>query len=392
MKILFYEPFSTGHRVQYCIDFLNSLAVEKGFDIGLFVPCEFDTQQLSKKIKIYKIISDKFDRRNVLKVNIYHIKNLIKAKYIIEKDNYDALHILYGDIFRISTYAILYLLHIRKIIMMTLHWSKTDNNSKNIAYIFYKTLEKAFTRLLINMVSMTFVHGEKIKDDLIDNIGPSVDPKITVIPYPVSPVNLKFFNKEMSRNKLGLPLNTLLFLSFGGLRYEKGADLLIEAIRYVGNKSNFKVIIAGQPQDFSKDYITAKINDYQLNEKFILRLEYISDEDICDYFAACDAVVLPYRDNFYGQSGPFTFAIKFGKPSMAFDVSQVGYDIKMYSLGYAIPKNDIKKFAAYLSVLEKRLRTDKLYLDKIYNGVQEYLADHSLASLIKKYTSVVGNL
>ena len=69
-------------------------------------------------------------------------------------------------------------------------------------------------------------------------------------------------------------LKTLL--SLGGTRYDKGIDILLNALKDV--QDNFKLIIAGKEEFFSREYIEKKIESYR--SKVELNLKFLSNEEI----------------------------------------------------------------------------------------------------------------
>ena len=90
------------------------------------------------------------------------------------------------------------------------------------------------------------------------------------------------------------------------------------------------------------------------NIKIIKYLKYVEDEKIPLFFGAADALLLPYKKEVTGQSGPLTIATTYGIPIIGTNVGEIGRTIKKYEIGTVIePESEkslreaIIKFASY---------------------------------------------
>ncbi|GAA6167413.1 glycosyltransferase [Sessilibacter corallicola] len=114
------------------------------------------------------------------------------------------------------------------------------------------------------------------------------------------------------RQKLGLQDSDCLLLMFGKIRAHKGlSDLL--AAKNTLNNPNLHLMIAGSTGGYHVDNSTfdSLEHDPQCHTVF----EHIADEDVSAYFAAADAVILPYTDIL--NSGTAILALSFGVPIIA---------------------------------------------------------------------------
>jgi glycosyltransferase involved in cell wall biosynthesis len=110
--------------------------------------------------------------------------------------------------------------------------------------------------------------------------------------------------------------NEQIYLSyhFGLVREYKGLKILLEAFaKIVGRKEHCKLLIAG---DFlereKKDYFVCIDVINKTRKSIFVVDEYIPDNEVEKYFAACDIVVLPYLSA--TQSGVVQLAYGFKKP------------------------------------------------------------------------------
>ena len=148
------------------------------------------------------------------------------------------------------------------------------------------------------------------------------------------------YTQEVARNKLNIGYKGFVFLFFGILRRDKGIEYLLEAVSLIQDL-DFKVIIAGALFDYKEAELLTLINKYRIDEKLVLKFEYIKDEDISFYFFSADVVVFPYIKKYRGGSGPLLKqAAVYKKPVLVTDVSEMGRLVKSKNMGIVVePEN-----------------------------------------------------
>lgn len=114
-------------------------------------------------------------------------------------------------------------------------------------------------------------------------------------------------DKKINPNKFYFKKNSSLkFLLLGHLRYEKGADLLIDAWKkYINRFPNSELIIAGAVLPGSNINI-ANLSSIKLISN------YLDDDQYSDLIIDCDYGILPYR--FGTNSGILSSFVAAGKP------------------------------------------------------------------------------
>lgn len=156
-----------------------------------------------------------------------------------------------------------------------------------------------------------------------------------------------------ARKKLGLPLESSIFLFFGELTWGKGLDILLEALKRV--QEEICLVIAGRPIYFFKKDIDGYIKEIKNPRvKVVQRLGFIENKDAPYYFSAADAVVMPYRKKYsIGTSGILTESIAASKPVICSDVGTIGPLVKEKLFGLAIkaesPESLVKGITELLS-------------------------------------------
>jgi glycosyltransferase involved in cell wall biosynthesis len=108
-------------------------------------------------------------------------------------------------------------------------------------------------------------------------------------------------------------------LFFGQIKEVKGLDLLIQAFAAVRQQHpSATLVIAGRvwKDDFSR--YEALIQRLALAASVKLHIRYIRDDEVAQFYAAADVVVLPYRRIY--QSGVLLMAMSYGVPVIASDL------------------------------------------------------------------------
>jgi D-inositol-3-phosphate glycosyltransferase len=122
-----------------------------------------------------------------------------------------------------------------------------------------------------------------------------------------------------ARRFLGIESSAKILLFFGQIKESKGLDLLIEALPQVAREvPDVLLLIAGRPwkTDFAR--YDALIDELNMREHCRLHIGFIPDEEVMDYYAAADLVVLPYRRIY--QSGVLMMAMTYGRPVVVSDL------------------------------------------------------------------------
>lgn len=142
--------------------------------------------------------------------------------------------------------------------------------------------------------------------------------------------------KEIAQQNLGLKVKEINILFFGLIRDYKGLDFLIKALsdpRLQGFPIHLTV--AGEfyePQGKYDEIIS------QLGLKNItIHNKFIANEDVKNYFCACDLVVLPYKTA--TQSGVTQIAFHFERPMLVTDVGGLAEIVKHGKSGYVCQPN-----------------------------------------------------
>jgi len=165
---------------------------------------------------------------------------------------------------------------------------------------------------------------------------------VKLCPHPMFDNFGKIIEKEKALKMLGLSPEWKYVLFFGFIRDYKGLDLLLEAFadpRII--ELNVKLIVAGEFYSDSKPYLD-RIEKLHLNDKVILKTDFIADNEVNKYFSAADLVAQPYKSA--TQSGVTQIGYHFNKPMLVTNVGGLPEIIPDNVIGYVV-KPEIKPIA-----------------------------------------------
>ena len=175
--------------------------------------------------------------------------------------------------------------------------------------------DKAFTRYFLKACDGFVTMSEKVKNDLFEF---ETKKPVQLIQHPLYDNFGDKVAKEDARKHLGIEVQDKIILFFGFIRQYKGLDLLLKAMAEKElQRQDIKLLIAGEFYEDPKQYMDL-IKEYKLEDKVILKTEFIPDSQVKYYLCAADCVVQPYRNA--TQSGVTPLAYHFEKPMVVTNV------------------------------------------------------------------------
>lgn len=210
-------------------------------------------------------------------------------------------------------------------------------------------------------------------------------------PHPIYDHYGEPMSKTAACKALSLEPKYDYMLFFGLVRAYKGLDLLIDAFaRVKGELPNLRLLIAGEFYEDEQKY-REQIRNAELDERIIIRNEFIPDDDLRKYFGAANLIVQPYKSA--TQSGVTQVAFYFEKPMLVTNVGGLAEIVHHGKMGYAVePKSEAiadalrdyyaqNREQAYIDYLRKE--KDKYNWDKItrtFCALYEHLEDKKQAT------------
>ena len=209
-----------------------------------------------------------------------------------------------------------------------------------------------FKGLVYRKVDRIIVHSAFIQEELESQFPRTVG-KIRVIPHgnfnhyvPASPPS-----KEAARAALGLSLEKPVLLFFGYIRPYKGLDLLLEAFAALQEKrGDVQLVIAGSPSSEGlREQYNQQINQLPQPDAVFFHDRFIDHEEVPTYFAACDLVVLPYRNIYH--SGIVHLAYSFGRPVLTTNTGDFSETVEQGRSGFVLESNGMEQLAIAIEAL-----------------------------------------
>ena len=211
----------------------------------------------------------------------------------------------------------------------------------------------------------------------------------TIVPHG----NYAFFtagartSKKQAREWLGIGENAKAVLFFGAIRPYKGLGTLIEACGLIRAEfSELRLAIVGKPRENFNKY-KELINKMGLDDQVHLRLEYVSNDEVGDYFLAADVVALPYKETY--ESGVVQIATAFGRPVVCTNTGGLTQYIKEAGCGYLVEPEDPRALAKRL----REILVDRSLAEELGASGREFSRSHrSWDTIARKTLAVYGGI
>jgi glycosyltransferase involved in cell wall biosynthesis len=358
-KLLIVDTKGSGHHKNYA-ELVIEAAKEK-YNDQIYFLAEFEMDGVNN------INLDFSNHNNIFLRALLRFFWIWKVFKIAKEKEINHIHFLHLDSLIIISPLIYSLLIFKNKfkITATLHHFKLDKMKP----VFLKLLTKKFQKVV--------VHGEYLKRSLK---AKSIDNVIN-IEYPAT--HNYFPGKEKARELLNLSKGANILLSLGGTRKNKGLDILLDALNYIKSE-DFLLIIAGKEEYYNKEFILEKTEGYR--DKVLLDLEFISDKKFSLYLEAGDAVILPYKKSFRGQSGPLTEGVNHNCFIISSNHGQIGSTVKDNLLGSVFETNNKIKLSKKISSF---LENDNLLNDIINSQIYiNYKSVIKKSSFLTKYFEI----
>ena len=194
--------------------------------------------------------------------------------------------------------------------------------------------DKMFAQYFVNSTDGFVAMSKSVLKDL-----EIFDEKKTKVfcPHPLYDNFGQQLSREEALEKLGLEKNCHYILFFGIIRSYKGLDLLLDAFKDERLKDlNVKLIVAGEFYDDSKSYYE-KVEKNEIEERIIMKGEFIPDTEVNKYFCACDIVAQPYKSA--TQSGVTQIAYHFEKSMLVTNIGGLPEIVPDGKVGYVVESN-----------------------------------------------------
>ena len=222
--------------------------------------------------------------------------------------------------------------------------------------------DNLLTKYFLKPVDEVIVMSEKVLLDLkqFDATKP-----VKLVLHPLYDNFGEKVDKIIARQNIGINTNEKIILFFGFIRKYKGLDILLDASAILKNKNlaNFKLLIAGEFYEDRKP-IDEQINKLGLQNILILKTNFISNNEVRNYFCAADVVIQPYRNA--TQSGVTPLAYHFEIPMIVTNVGGLPAMVPDAVVGLVAEPSaiSIAEKIAYFFTLDKQIFIENIKIEK----------------------------
>lgn len=252
----------------------------------------------------------------------------------------------------------------------------TKTGFKGLIYNYFKKKEKKLYELSDYIGCMSKANV----DYLIDNNQLLNESKIEICPNSIEPINIEitYDQKQVIRNKYGLPLNKKIFIYGGNLGKPQGIDFLIECIRLNEKKQSSFFFIVGNGAEFHK------LNDLFLNNKIknSKLIKSVDQSEFDNILKACDVGMVFLDHRFTIPNYPSRILSYMQASLPIFAATDLNTDIKELikdnNLGYWCSSSDLVGFEKNVDLcvcninLESMGRNSRLYLENNFTTNHSY--------------------
>lgn len=358
-KILYVCPFAhyAGHY-SYFSDIETRLLLNSHFEVAFLSFEGAIGKTNSGSINSYVVINNKSLLSKILKIFrkrllskwiamfIEYWMTISMAVKIKKREKFDIIHLRDGNPFIFIPFLFSYF-------TSGLRWSiwlvADPVNQFSVGGKSNKNIFSNILNWLVNNKGWIFIYKKAIKNNKFlfftenENILQSFKgylngifkDKVFCIPLAVNPTETEYINKKEAREKLGLPNDKKIILSFGTLHNGKDLSIVINSLNGL---EDILLVHAGVISDWKKNNFDL---DDKVKEKVIIKNEYISDEEKKLYFYSADAVMLSYVKDFKQTTSMLWEASIFCKGVIASDSGELGELVKKFGLGEVFqPQNE----------------------------------------------------
>jgi glycosyltransferase involved in cell wall biosynthesis len=376
MKVLLLDVATSGHRIEYA-KYLSDYLIQSGHEIYYCTIGEDDRLQYLRdsgvSVNTFQINSATETISNKIQYRIQLYQYHQDVFELANNRNVDVVHHLFIDGAEVT--LLLNLLMEKRsgweFFATYFNQALTKPTTSSLKHIYRVGQRLSIKHLLnSNEICGLFVHHSQIYDKLADKLSLNKE-HFSIVPDPIEPPASNNSKKKF-RKKLSLPTDDIILLFFGETRSEKGADILLNSLKYIGDR-RLTVVFAGPADNVGDHSIVDIQSQIDSNINIIPRFEFIPDEDIYSYFFASDAIVLPYRSEYRGTSGILQRAIASGRPVIGTDCGTVGTIISEWNAGVVVEPDSAPQFGRGI---EEFIENKQHYEDMVQEITPEYIQSH----------------
>lgn len=272
------------------------------------------------------------------------IKWVIGTIFSVFHARFSGFSIFHFHIFYTNVLVLFNLLFVKILfgkVVLTVHDVSSFSNSSNSSII---------RKLIYKLTDRIITHNEFSKSEII-NMNANLSSCISIIPHGnYTPfINIQY-DKQKSKEQLGIPNNRRVLLFFGMIKKVKGLEILLSALKGVINQyPDVLLVIAGKPCENDFSAYQKIIDENNLSEYILLHTKFIPQEDVEHYYCASDLVILPYKKIY--QSGVLMMTLSYERPALVSDLPPLKEIILDNENGFLFKTENVSDLTAKLNII-----------------------------------------
>jgi len=324
--------------------------INNGVDVSLYTNNDTSNPKISgvKFFTFYKnIFKSKFRVISGIKWIIGTILSVFHARF-------SGISIFHFHIFYTNILVLFNLLLVKILfgkVVLTVHDVSSFSNSSNSSII---------GKLVYKLTDRIMTHNEFSKSEII-NMNANLSSCISIVPHGnYTPFINVQYDKEKSKEQLGIPNNRRILLFFGMIKKVKGLEILLSALKGVIKRNpDVLLVIAGKPWENDFSNYQKIIDKNNLSEYILLHTKFIDQEDVEHYYCASDLVVLPYKKNY--QSGVLMMTLSYERPALVSDLPPLKEIISDNENGFLFKTENVSDLTTRIN----SILSDEVLMEKV---------------------------
>jgi glycosyltransferase involved in cell wall biosynthesis len=199
------------------------------------------------------------------------------------------------------------------------------------------------------------------------------------IPY-AARSDIQTGNRIQARRILGISEEDFVLLMYGTHREGKDYDTVVRGAKL----ANLKVCLLFVGKTISANDPAIVVARHDFHHAVIVE-KFVDAEETCRYFAACDAVVLPYSGDYTKGSGVLVEAAQFQRPSIASDTGFLRSFLDENRSGFVFKQGDPEDFAKVLIRLANLSEPEKAELS---GNIARTASRYSWDTVVEQYLTL----
>lgn len=350
-KILIFEPYLSGHRLEYIHHLHEEAAKTPGNHYYFAVSNQFltlkDHFEWSEAGHITFLYMDqRFVASSQHKGKVKRIFSLVSlASEFAKKHNAD-------DIFFISMAEYMPWLPL---------FFRAKTSISGIMYYIYLYEWKSkglISRIRDALTMLLVIPVRKYKHVfLLNDMAAAIylnkkfnTGKFQYLPDPYMPFSGNKENNGELRKRLDIRDTQKIYLHFGSMSFRKGTLNILQAIALLPEKDiqNRCFIFAGKVNDDIKESFYALTESLKERVSIYIFDRFCEPSFLSSLCEACSVILAPYYNTAY-SSGIIGYAANYRKPIVVPDRGLIGKLVRRYRLGYLLEDNSPREIARFIS-------------------------------------------